>query len=236
MKKGILVLVVLVILSIVGFLIYTAVFQINENDARKAVSNYLYEDKIKDCNSDSNDNYLYGDDCTDYYRCYSDEFGQYAKDTHINEIKNNLMEGRISSSSGLTFNDVKIIPEIENNDQYNIYEIKNKCFIQVYEGKGLILPANARSYFETISNDALIQGSFCSNTFKISDEQACGEALDCLITAVSSRMSSSEATALTNFIKLDEERYNLAGFEIFREIKVLEDADLRDFTEQCGQI
>ena len=49
-------------------------------------------------------------------------------------------------------------------------------------------------------------------------------------------MSSSEATALTNFIKLDEERYNLAGFEIFREIKVLEDADLRDFTEQCGQI
>ena len=48
-------------------------------------------------------------------------------------------------------------------------------------------------------------------------------------------MSSSGATSLANFIKSDEEKYYSAGFEIFREIKVVEDQDLQDFTEQCEQ-
>jgi hypothetical protein len=236
MKKGTLILLtIIILLLLLGTFIYINYSNIDEGDARKAVSNYLYENKIGECESDSNDNYIYGNDCEDYYQCYSEGFSQYVSGTQINEIKNNLNENGLSSQ-GLTYEQIKIIPEIENNDQYDIYEIKNKCFIEIYENKGLVSSSGASNYFKELSKKSLQENSFCSNTYKISDTQICNESIECLINAINSRMSSSEVTALANYIKTNEERYNIAGLEIFREIKVLEDADLRDFTEQCGKV
>ena len=218
MGKGlIIILIVLIVVIAGGFFIYNTSSEVSEDDTREAVSNYLYENKIEECNSDSNDRYIYEDDCEDYYKCYSEEYSNNVDGTYINEIKNNLNE---KGSSKLTYEGIKIIPEVENNDQYDVYDINNKCFIQIYEGKGLVSSSNARSYFEEVSKKALQQET---------------SERDCLINAVKSRMSSFEVTALANFIKSDEEKYYLAGFEIFREIKVVEDADLRDFTEQCAQ-
>jgi len=215
MGKGLIItLIILVVVLVGGFFIYSTFSEVSENDARGAISNYLYEDKVTECNSDSNDNYIYGDDCEDYYKCYSDEFGKSVDGTYINEIKNKLND---KGSAELTYEDIKIIPEVENNDQYYVYDINNKCFIQIYEGKGLVASGDAREYFKTISEKA-------------------SQRNDCLIDAIQSSMSSAEVTALANFIKADEEKYYQAGFEIFRGIRVVEDADLRDFTEQCGQV
>tara|TARA_Y100000034_G_scaffold133927_1_gene200931 strand:+ start:1982 stop:2713 length:732 start_codon:yes stop_codon:yes gene_type:complete len=240
---------VLIILSIVlifilllgGIFIYINNSQIDEADVRKAISNYLYENKEKECNSNSLDDRIYGDDCEEYYKCYGDEYSKNVMGSYVNEIKNRLTDRGAKSSVRLSYEDVKIIPEIENNDQYSSFDINHKCFLQLYEGKGLVTSGNARDYFVTTSNKVFEKGSvqaesYCSNVHKVTDEQSCEEITDCLINAISSDMSSSEVTALANYIKSDDSRYYSAGFELYRGVHIIMDSNLNDFSEQCGNV